>query len=172
MDVLAHALYGATCFSRSGLAGVRRRPARNEPVLGDWSIWAAACFGIFPDVSSIGVAFAQMLWRGEAVSFHGLPPYLYVLYHATHSLLTAGLVLGVLGVVARPLVLPALAWPLHVVMDLFTHGNGVWQTLVFYPLSDWHITGLNWWQHPRVIMAYWAALPALWCVVFWLKRRQ
>lgn len=172
MDILAHALYGATVFSRTGLAGGRRGTAGSRGVFAyDWTVWAAAGFGVLPDLSSIGVSFVRMLINGSSPSFHDLPQYVFVLYHGTHSVVIAGLLLLVLRAMARPLVIPALAWPLHLVMDSVSHGEGRWQTLVFYPVSDWHIHGVNWWQHPAMMMAYWGLLPGLWIGIHLWRRR-
>jgi hypothetical protein len=163
VDILAHALYGATFCSRTGLAGGRRGAAAPPKSFSrDWTVWAAAGFAAMPDMTSIGVSFTQMIIRGHAPSFHGIPPYVFVLYHCTHSLVIAGLALLLLRAIARPLVVPALAWPLHIVMDSFSHGEGRWQTLMLYPLSDWHFRGINWWQHPGVMLLYWGMLPVLW----------
>ena len=111
-----------------------------------------------------------MLIRGESPSFHGLPPYVFTLYHCTHSLVIAVAFLLLLRVLARPIAVPALAWPLHIVMDSFSHGDGRWQTLVSYPLSDWHFHGINWWQHPGVMLLYWGILPALWIGIHLWRR--
>ena len=174
MDILAHALYGATFFSRTGLAGGRRGATVARGTFShDWTVWTAAGFGAMPDLSSIGVFFTQMLISGNSPSFHSLPPYVFVLYHGTHSLVVAGLLLLALRAVARPLVIPALAWPLHILMDSFSHGDGRWQTLVFYPVSDWHLHGVNWWQHPGLILTYWGLLPVLWIGIhLWRRKRS
>lgn len=171
MDILAHAVYGATCFSRSGLAGGRRGAApRHGTWLTDWTVWLAAGFGLLPDLSSIGLFFGSMLVRGDPVSFHHLPPDVYVLYHCTHSLVTAGIVIGVLCAVSRHLAVPALAWPLHIVMDSFSHGDGRWQTLMLYPVSGWHYHGVNWWQSPALILMVWGLLPVIWLAIrFWRR---
>jgi len=167
MDILAHALYGVTFFSRTGLAGGRRKPmAPRSPFTCDWTLWAAAGFGALPDMASIGLSFAYMLIRGETISFHALPSFVFTLYHSTHSLVIAGLFLFLLWVIARPLTIPALAWPLHIVMDSFMHSDGRWQTLMLYPFSDWHNHGINWWQTPDLILLYWGVLPLLWLGIF------
>ncbi len=167
MDILAHALYGVTCFSRTGLAGGRKgAPAFRSPVISDWTFWAAAGFGILPDMTSIGLYFGQLMISGEAPDFHSIPSYVYVLYHCTHSLVTAGLIILLLGLFVRHLAVPALAWPLHIIMDSFSHGEGRWQTLILYPVSDWHFNGVNWWQHPHLILCYWGVLPVVWAAIF------
>jgi hypothetical protein len=174
VDILAHALYGVTLFSRSGLAGGRKGwSARCRSSMRDWTLWAAAGFGILPDMTSIGVYFSHMWIQGDSPSFHALPSYVFLLYHCTHSLMFAGLMLLVLRLIARPLVIPALAWPLHIFMDSFTHSDGRWQTLMFYPFSNWHYHGLNWWQSPGLMMLYWGLLPILWiAITVWRHQRN
>ncbi len=163
MDVLAHALYGATFFSRTGFAGGRLgMRAAQVSFSRDWTVWAAAGFGLLPDMTSIGVTFLYLLARGEPISFHALPSFVYALYHGTHSLVTVGVLVAFLWAFARPLLVPALAWPLHIVMDSFTHSDGYWQTLMFYPFSGWHYHGFNWWQYPGLMVLYWGILPVLW----------
>ena len=173
MDILAHALYGVTVCSRTGLAGGREgaRSIRGTFAY-DWTVWASAAFGAMPDLTSIGLFFAQMLFRGTAPSFHDIPPYVFTLYHCSHSLVVAGLVLLLLRQFARPVVIPALAWPLHILMDSVSHGDGRWQTLMLYPLSDGHLHGVNWWQHPGVILLYWGVLPVVWLAIHLWRRRQ
>ena len=105
MDTLAHALYGATFCSRTGLAGGRQGAAATRgsfsrewtvwTALRDWTVWAAAAFGVLPDLTSIGVSSIQMLIRGAPPSFHDIPPYVFVLYHCTHSPVIAGLLVFV-----------------------------------------------------------------------------
>lgn len=171
MDILAHALYGATLFSRAGLAGGRRGAPRSAGPFGwDWTVWAAVGFGVLPDMASIGVVFIKGMLQGMPPSFPAIPPQVFVLYHSTHSLLMAGVLVLLLRLVARPLAIPALAWPLHLLMDSVSHGDGRWQTLLFYPLSDWHFDGLNWWQHPQLILLYWGVLPILWLGLFLWRR--
>lgn len=174
MDTLAHALYGATVCSRTGLAGGRRGApsSSSRSSVRDWTVWAAAAFGVLPDLASIGVFFALMLIRGEGPSFHALPPYVFALYHDTHSLVFAGLFVLLLRMIARPLVIPALAWPVHIVMDSLSHGEGQWQTMLLYPLSDWHWHGLDWWRYPVLPLVYWVALPVLWLVIRLWRRRS
>lgn len=165
MDILGHAVYGATLCSRTGLAG-GRRGAPAGLIWRDWTVWAAAGFSLMPDAASVGVAFALMAASGDPVSFHGLPPYAFALYRVTHSLIISGLGVVLLGQVARPLL-----WPLHVLVDSLLHDSGRWQTPMLYPLSNWHVPGINWWQHPKVVLLYWCALPLLWTGIC-LWRRQ
>lgn len=173
MDILAHALYGATLFSRTGLAGGHRGAAACRGSFAyDWTVWAAAAFSVLPDLGSIGLSFAEMMLRGQSPSFHGLPSHVFLLYHGFHSLVIAGVVVALLFMWARPVAVPAFAWPLHVLMDSLSHGDGRWQTLLLYPVSDWHFHGMNWWQAPGLMLAYWSALPMLWLGIRLWRRRS
>ena len=97
----------------------------------------------------------------------------FVLYHYTHSLVVAALFVILLGTIRRPLALPALAWPAHILIDSLLHGAGRWETPMFIPLSDWHYHGVNWWHRHDVVLIYWSLLPALWLtLVLWRRRAR
>ncbi len=122
MDTLLHGVLGAVACSRTGLPGGRRGPVdeRGRRQLADWTLWAALGFGLFPDIASLGIHFATDLFTGNGVRWHGIPDFVFLLYNLTHSLL--GIAIGYALLVAwkRSLWLPALAWPLHVLVDVPT----------------------------------------------------
>jgi len=112
MDLLAHALYGATVCSRTGFAGGSKGAPRGagRPVITDWTAWTAALFGILPDIISMGPSFVAF-WQGgmEGNFFRDLPDSAIVYYHYTHSLIVALAVSGVLWLVWKPLFVCSLA---------------------------------------------------------------
>jgi hypothetical protein len=173
MDVLAHAVYGATAFSRHGLAG-GSLPRGGAP--GRWyadrTIWAAALFGILPDVVSMWPSFAVHVVNGaEENYFRGVSDSTLTLYHYMHSFVIALPCCAIIAILRKPLFIPSLAWPLHVLMDAATHGTGKFQTRPFHPISDWGIEGINWWQYPAVFYGYWVALLIIW-IALWTWRRR
>ena len=173
MDILAHAIYGATICSRTGLAGGRRRPpeGRRRPWVSDWTVWCSALFGALPDAVSLGPPMLAFWLSGAPGNFfRHLDGDALVPYRCTHSLIVALGVSGVLRLGCRPLFIPSLAWALHVFMDALTHGAGKFQTTVFYPLSTWGFDGIRWWEHPGLVQAYWIFLPAMWFGI-WAWRR-
>ena len=174
MDTLAHAVYGATLFSRAGLSGGlrRRKDSSNGRALIDWTFWAACAFGILPDIASIGVYFAGSALAGEGISFHGIPGYVFALYNITHSLIVASIALGVMRLVSRDLFVTAFAWPLHIAMDIFTHSRGRFQTPFLYPISDISFDGISWWMHPWFVRVYWGLLPAIWICIAIARRSR
>lgn len=172
MDTLAHAIYGATLFSRTGLAGGLRGPvnALGQRVDFDWTFWAAFGFGLLPDIASFGIYFTQTMLNGQGISFHAIPAYVFALYKLTHSLILAMACLGMLRLICKPLFLPALAWPFHIALDIFTHPLGRFQTPFLYPLSDYVFDGMAWWMNPWFIRAYWFLLPILWLGITLARR--
>lgn len=174
MDTLAHALYGATFFSRIGLVGgfIKRAGSADKLLTMDWTIFAAAGFAVLPDLASIGIYFLNLILNSQSPTFHHLPRYVFDLYNATHSLLVAALVCLILWKIWKSLFIPSLAWIFHIVLDIVTHGHGRFQTPFLYPLSNYAFDGLNWWQNPWVVAAYWGALPLLWALIYFQRRRQ
>lgn len=165
-------MLGAAICSRTGLAGGRRGPvdARGRLRLVDWTFWAAFVFGILPDLSSLGIYLLPVLLAGSSPSVHAIPGWIFILYRITHSLLGMGIIIGFLVWLHRPLWLPAMAWPLHVGLDILTHGNGVFLTPILWPFSDRHFIGWSWWLHPPIFYGSWIAAIVLWTVVIILRR--
>lgn len=174
MDTLAHALYGATFFSRSGFAGGPQglgQPGYGR-VFTDWTVWAALGFGVLPDAFSIGSFFLLALIQRRPIGFHAIPAYVFCLYKCSHSLAIAACGVLAIGIICRPLFVPALAWILHIVMDTVTHGAGRFQTPVFYPFSDFVINGVNFWMHRELVVFYWSLLPLLWLGLYFWRRSK
>lgn len=171
MDTLVHGVIGAALFSRTGLAGGRRGPVdgRGRRRFSDGTLWGAFFFGVFPDLASLGVHFMMDLFAGHGVRWHGIPDFIFVLYRITHSLAGLALCYGLLVGCKRALWLPALAWPVHVLMDVPTHGDGRFITPLLWPFSDWGFSGWSWWQFPSIFYGSWIVAGALWLAVIVLR---
>ena len=174
MDFAAHALYGATFCSQSGLAGGRQGFAAS--MWRDKTVWASLFWGVLPDVVSMGIPFVVFLasrqqhWGHFFMEFEGMG---LLLYRWMHSLVPAGVVLLALYRFRRSMFVPALAWPLHLLTDAVTHhSSGKFRTTLFYPFTDWAIDGWPWWHSPGLIFAYWALLPTVWIGLVILRRRR
>ena len=167
MDTLVHGVLGAALCSRTGIPGGRRGPvdAQGRPKWMDWTFWAAFLFGLLPDLTSLGPYILPTVVSDTRLTIGGIPEWVFFLYSVTHSLLGMGVILGVLIWLYRPLWLPALAWPLHVGMDLFTHGEGVFLTPIAWPFSDWNFVGWSWWIHPSIFYGSWILAAVLWIAV-------
>jgi hypothetical protein len=165
-------MYGATAFSRTGLAGGRKGCAGRR-WYGDPTVWWAILFGLMPDILSMWTPFAMYFISGRDDNYFLLfGGGWLIFYHAVHSLVAAAAVSGLCFALCRPIFIPSLAWTLHVLIDSVSHGTGKWHTMLFYPFSTWGIEGINWWEHPGLIQAFWMILPAVWFALSLWRRRQ
>lgn len=171
MDTLVHGVIGAALFSRTGLAGGRRGPVdeRGRRQFSDWTLWMAFLFGVFPDLASLGIHFSMELIAGNGFHWGGIPGFVFALYHFTHSLAGIALGYGLLVAWKRTLWLPALAWPLHVLMDVPTHGAGSFMTPILWPFSGWSFAGWSWWLSPPIFYGSWIGAGLLWLVVIGMR---
>lgn len=171
MDTLFHGVIGAALCSRTGLAGGRKGPGDGvgRRQFSDWTLWAAFFFGVLPDLASLGIHFAMDWFTGNGVRWHGIPPFIFVLYNLTHSLAGLALCYGLLVGWKRALWLPALAWPIHVLTDMPTHGGGRFMTPILWPFSDWALAGWSWWEHPWLFYGSWMVAGVLWLAVIVLR---
>ena len=172
MDVMAHALYGATLCSRSGLAGGRRGNPGGRWYRDITVLWAVI-FGLAPDIISMWIPFLIHTLSGkEGIFFVHYDGVWLELYRIVHSLLISLGVSAVIFLVWRSGFIPSLAWTVHILCDAVSHDEGKFQTLLFYPLSDWGIRGIPFWRHLWFTAAYWAVLLALIAgIILWRKKR-
>ncbi len=132
MDTFSHALYG------KGLFGYRKYR------------WTSFLFGALPDLSSFGVYFLAQLFS----NFHKLkyvrppieeiPIWVIELYNISHSLIIAFVFIAIVYFVKKDLTWPMLAWPVHIIVDLFTHSIEFFPTPIFWPLSNYRFDGIPW----------------------------
>jgi hypothetical protein len=158
MDILSHGLWGGVSVGRKS-----RR-----------SYWWAFFFGVAPDLFSFGIFFLQRLWghgfefgRPDGVS---IPTYVYELYDVTHSLVTFTVVFTFVWLFMRRPQWVMLAWPLHIVMDIFTHGDAFFPTPFLWPISDYYFNGISW-ANPYIFFPN-VALVALSYLGWWFWRRR
>lgn len=172
MDTLVHGVIGAALCSRTGLAGGRRGPVvgpQKRWQLSDWTLWAAFFFGVLPDLMSFGIHFSMALFSRNGLNWHAIPRFVFALYDVTHSLAGIAAVYGLLVWWKRVLWLPALAWPIHVLTDVPTHGHGIFMTPILWPFSDWGVAGWNWWEYPGLFLGSWLFAAVLWLAVLALR---
>lgn len=172
MDIMAHALYGATFCSRTGLAGGKSGFSGRRWFL-DSSVWLSMLFGMLPDILSMWIPFTVHFVSGAAgnffVSYGGG---WLVVYRMVHSLVVALGFSLLVGLVWRRGFLPSLAWVVHILCDAVSHGAGKFQTRIFYPFSTWGIVGIPFWRSPGFVAGYWLALVVIWAGLRYGYRRD
>jgi len=137
MDVFSHGLWGILAVGRQGAP------------------WAAAVWGMAPDVIAFGPFIASSLiqrklpqQRPEA---HKVPEWVHTMYNCTHSLVIYGLIFASLILAGKKqAAMLSLAWPLHILMDIPTHSKAYFPTRFLYPLSNICFNGIPW-SRPGVL---------------------
>jgi len=132
MDTFSHALYG------KGFFGYRKYR------------WTSFLFGALPDLSSFGVYFLIQLFSNfhklqyGKPSIEEIPIWVIELYNISHSLITAFVFITIVYFVKKDLTWPMLAWPVHIIVDLFTHSIEFFPTPILWPLSNYRFDGIPW----------------------------
>jgi len=171
MDLFAHIAYSATVCSQTGLAGGTK--GSDHRLFADATAWWAVVFGLLPDALSMGFPLLFFWLSGaDGIFFREMDGDAMVSYRYAHSLITALLVSGLIFLSVRKLLIPSLSWPLHLLMDMFTHGDGKYRTTLFYPLTDWGFDGISWWRHPWLTGFIWLMLPMIWLGLRRARRRR
>ena len=136
MDTLSHALYG------KGLFGYKKYR------------WYSFFFGIIPDIFSFGIYFIYLIVFSEfefgRPSREELPYWVYDLYDISHSMVTALVFIAIAYKINKDFAWPMLAWPMHIVVDFFTHSIEFFPTPILWPISDYRFDGVPW-SNPYVL---------------------
>lgn len=139
MDILSHGLYGGVAFGRQ---------SKN-------SYWTAFGFGILPDLFAFGLPISHFFFSmlsGESVDFtrtpdegyRDIPAYVFQLYDLSHSLVVFLAVFLVVWAIRRRVWWEMFAWPLHILVDIFTHSERFFPTPFLWPISDFTVNGRQW----------------------------
>ncbi len=136
-------------------------------------------WGVFPDLASfvpMGVVLVRNDFFGEPIAprllFHpavkqALPRVLWpeVLYEPSHSLVVFLAVFLLLWLVFRRPVLALLGWPLHILLDIPTHGAGIYRTPFLWPLSSYRFSGI-WWSRTWFMILNYSLIVAAYLALF------
>ena len=144
MDAVSHGAWGATLVRSRSLVG-----------------WAVLT-GLLPDLlpAIYGIYRYRLAFFKDMTdqSFANHPEHTYViLYRWCHSLIPISILTGITLAFAPSWTVLAIPYYLHLLLDIPTH-QGIWATRLFYPLSDAHIDGRDWWRHSWVSIGNWAVI--------------
>lgn len=107
--------------------------------------WIAGLLGFMPDIVTFGPHTIFALINGVDMGRpHNIEPYVYTMYDISHSLVICALGMILLWYVARAWFWLSFGWPLHIIIDLPTHTAEFFPTPLFWPFSDFYISGISW----------------------------
>ena len=174
MDILAHALWaGAAAVAVQQSVGLDRR-----------SVAATVVLAVLPDVMHLLPILAWVVFGDgpvatlQAYAFPTpgqepvLPAMVQLLSHhlhcTAHSLVVAGAVTLLIGVLLRRWWWPLMGWWLHILLDIPTHSADYYPVPALYPFTMSGIDGIAW-NTPWFMIANYAALAG---VALWLALRR
>ena len=132
MDTLSHALWG------KGLVGYSKYR------------WCSLIFGALPDLFSYGLYFLFNLFFSSdgpkmgKPSLDEIPIWVFNLYDFSHSLIIALIFILIVYRFNKNLCFPMLAWPFHILLDVFTHSREFFPTPILWPISEYRFDGIPW----------------------------
>ena len=143
MDTLSHALWGRGLFGYRGYK------------------WLAIFFGAMPDLFSFGILIIVRIFSGHyssvnytysgPPSLESIPDWLFFSYNLSHSFIIAFLCIGIVYFFNKSLAFPMLAWPFHILLDVFTHSVEYFPTPIFWPISNYRFDGIPW-SNPYIML--------------------
>ena len=177
VDFFAHGLW-------AGAAGA----AANLKLKNKLRFFHTVIWGVFPDAFAFLPMAVVLLWFrffGEPISprllfsralRQALPRFLWPeeLYQFSHSLLVFLAVFFAVRLLFRRPVQALLAWPLHILLDIPTHGAGVYRTPFLWPLSSYRFSGI-WWSRRWLMILNYSLIAAVYVALFvssFASRRQ
>lgn len=108
----------------------------------------ASFIGIMPDLISFGPIFIYHLYINgfNLIKTHPkfLPEFVYVGYNFTHSIIIFFIIMGVIYFITREIPIILGGWLFHILIDIPTHNNKFFPTPFLWPLSDFTVNGISW----------------------------
>lgn len=163
MDTLSHGLWGSIVFGR-----------RNKR-----DFWWSFFFGVSPDIFSFGVFTFANLFLFEERTFGrpelaDIPTYVHTLYNITHSFVVWAIVFALVWAIMRKPFLPMFAWPLHIILDIFTHSTDFFPTPFLWPVTEYRFDGVSW-GAPAIFFTnlFLLALSyAIWAIRWYIRKKR
>ena len=110
--------------------------------------WIAGLIGFLPDIFAFGPFFVLALVNGTLIGGpHGLVANqagIHALYNISHSFVVCACGLLLLFWLKRDWFWISFGWPLHILIDMFTHTEQFFPTPILWPISGFHIGSFSW----------------------------
>ena len=133
----------------------------------------AVLFGLLPDSLSWLIYTVYKLFMSSEFGkpvLNNIPAWVFILYDISHSLVVALIVISIVYFSFYKVPVYIWAWPIAIVMDIFTHSRNFLPTPFLWPISDWKFPGIRWGTKTFMMINYSLILISFLYIIF--KRNQ
>lgn len=133
----------------------------------------AILFGVLPDSASwlIYLIYRLVTTRGFGRPIlDEIPNWVFILYNISHSIFVAFFVILLLSIILKKVPVYTFAWPIAIVMDLFTHRRDFLPTPFLWPISEWKFDGFSWGNRTFLVVNY--VLMATCLIIIYVRRKR
>ena len=134
----------------------------------------AVLFGLLPDSTSwLIYAIYRLIISDNGLgkpALNEIPNWVFILYNISHSIFTAILAITLISILVKKLSVYALAWPIAIIMDVFTHRRDFLPTPFLWPISEWKFDGFSWGNKTFLIVNYIAMSICL--IIIYMRKRK
>jgi len=149
MDIISHGLWGSLLVGRQNKT----------------QFWLAFFFGVAPDLFSFGIFTVLTLlginsrpdWSAGPPPMEAIPAYINTFYNITHSLIIFLIIFTLVSLILKKPLWVMLAWPLHILLDIFTHSSEFFPTPFLWPVASYTFNGIGW-GTPSIFFTNWGLL--------------
>tara|TARA_Y100000034_G_C6858601_1_gene390493 strand:- start:142 stop:633 length:492 start_codon:yes stop_codon:yes gene_type:complete len=136
----------------------------------------AVLFGLLPDSTSWLIFFFYHLFTsgfklGPPV-LNGVPTWVFTLYDISHSLIVSIFVILIVYLILKKLPIYMLAWPIAIIMDVFTHEIDFLPTPFLWPISEYRFDGLSWATPWFLALNYLIIILAIFYIIYTRKKTK
>ena len=140
MDYFAHGIWGYIFFHRT-----------KKPLY-------AILFSLIPDTFSWGIyMFYSLFFTGLRFGKPDLaliPNWVFTLYGLSHSLIISGIIITLVYLIIKKVPVYMFAWPISILLDIFSHSREFLPTPFLWPISDWKFPGISWGTREFILINY------------------
>lgn len=177
MEILAHTLW--TTAGAKIINDVTVKKNKNIKLNYFWT----AFWGLFPDIFSLSVPIVIFLFdyifmgmdinsiaqTREIVNSYKIS---LILYPLTHSIVIWLFFFVISWFLFKKSSLVMLGWLSHIILDMPSHGAGLFATPIFYPISNWGFPYGATWASTKFFIINYSLLFILWGFLLFFKYRK
>lgn len=177
MEIIAH-----TLWTTAG-AKIANNVAKKKNKKIKFNYFWTAFWGLFPDIFSLSIpiivfAFDYIFTNIDISSISQIREIVnsynisLILYPITHSIIIFAFSFGLVWILRKSIPLAMFGWLSHIILDMPSHGEGVFATPIFYPISNWGFPYGTTWASTKFFIINYALILIVWGIILFIKHKN